>query len=219
MAASAVPSSSMRPSAFPSTCDSLNDSLVLLSQAPGTKSTESFGDMDWGNEDESFEVPKFHFDWGVTKDRSDSNFAEHSQKHATTVPPVVSRLPSSKGLVSSLRGAHSQTPPSSTLMSFPSSATSSQDPDQSTSSGSRRSPSYGSDLDLGGPTRLRQIRNVKNGQNNSSGSDTAGRSYGARTYKRVVSAPLAVMQAGIAQQDQVGVSRLVESMLTHRIRT
>ena len=204
MAASAMPVPPIRSSAFPSSFQSNDKHLAPLSRASDTKPPESFGDMDWGNEDESFEVPKFHFDWGVTKDRSASDSEAHlKSRMATDSSPTVARLLSTKDRILSHHRAYSQTPPSNPSLSEPSSAASIVHSDKSMSSSHKASPSYGSDADLIGSAKSRQFYRAGDEQAGSNGNGTAGRSYGTRTFQRVVSAPVAGAQAISAHQYEV----------------
>jgi len=152
----------------------------------------TFGDMDWAKEDDSFEVPNFHFDWGVAKEKTSTSTTSHigrrpSTRDQSSVMGKVARVP--EGNVTNLP-AISHTPPSTLWTSGPSSAGSSQHRDRSSSSDHKSSSSYDSPAELAAMARLRSSSHVANESSDSGGSGTGGRMYGARTFQRVVSAPL-----------------------------
>jgi hypothetical protein len=112
---------------------------------------EDLDKLTWENEDESFEVPDFHFDWGVAKEKT----REMQRLEALSLGTPPPRPPSGQSSASS---GHLLT-------------------DASTATASSFIPTPPGTL---GST-----------SSGSGGSNGIRRSYGARSFQRVVSAPLA----------------------------
>lgn len=190
MSASAI-HPSVRPSAVSSSFEAPRPSHdTSHSQSPDVKAPDTFGDMDWGNEDESFEVPNFHFDWGVVKDKSAPDHMEQSRKSS----PRSQRSVATKSLgnqerLASHHRTYSQTPPSNPSISGSSSVSSNERPENFTG---HRMISWGdSPAEPAARTGLRTGSDVELAASTSGNSAGAGRMYGGRTFQRVVSAPLA----------------------------
>ncbi len=168
----------------------------------------------WNDEDESFEVPDFHFDWGVIKDKTKTEddargsslsslriSSRKIDKHTT--PPV------------------NNTTPISQTRSGPSSASSAQIlslTDASTASASSLIPTPPAEgISLGGRSSSSHV----SGGSKSGDLGSLGRSYGTRTFQRVVSAPLARSRVEETpyrrdSSDSYNVSRRSEIYRTYR---
>jgi serine/threonine-protein kinase TTK/MPS1 len=139
------------------------------------------------NEDDSFEVPDFHFDWGVSKEKAKADGARELQEQMGILQLDRLRVPREQTPPYTAPDTHS-TPqqPSGSAQSSASSIHVLALTDASTAFGSSLVPTPPG-MEMPPLDRYSSLH-----QNaGSSGSSAAGRTYGGRSFHRVVSAPLA----------------------------
>ncbi|KAK1922453.1 kinase-like domain-containing protein [Papiliotrema laurentii] len=147
-------------------------------------------DLDWDKEDEeSFEVPDFHFDWGVAKEKPQAD-PGGGNEHPGKIDRAVNRHLAQSRTVQQSRPS-SQTPPSALSHSTVASASTSHllESRQASSSPRDAPGSNAIVFDGSGSTRFRST-SIAEDMASSSGSGGSGRIYGARSFQRVVSAPV-----------------------------
>jgi serine/threonine-protein kinase TTK/MPS1 len=147
-------------------------------------------DLDWDKEDEeSFEVPDFHFDWGVAKEKPQAD-PGGGKEHPGKIDRAVNRHLAQSRTVQQSRPS-SQTPPSALSHSTVASASTSHllESRQASSSPRDAPGSNAIVFDGSGSTRFRST-SIAEDMASSSGSGGSGRIYGARSFQRVVSAPV-----------------------------
>lgn len=149
---------------------------------PGVLNGEDSQDLAlyWDNEDDSFEVPDFHFDWGVAaKEKSTLEAGTSSSIAALSLEDFDHHSSDAKSV--------RDTPPSQSGHSNQSSTTSSHIlslTDASTASTSSLVPTPPSDnVPLGSRAATRS--------DITGGSGQSSKSYSSRRFQRVVSAPIA----------------------------
>lgn len=148
--------------------------------------------LEWINDEDSFEMPDFHFDWGVTKEKAQTSAAKVLSKQLASLD--INRV-STKALISSAttttppqakgRYATINTPPLKGASSAQSSASSAHIlslTDASTASASSMVPTP---PNLASATSSRSLASFV--QEPEAGPS---RPYGTRPFQRVVSAPL-----------------------------
>ena len=145
--------------------------------------------LEWINDEDSFEVPDFHFDWGVTKEKVETSSTKALSKHLASldINRASSKAVGSTATPPQLKNRYGtvNTPPLKVTSSAQSSASSAHIlslTDASTASASSMVPTP---PNLTSATSSRSLTSLV--QEPEAGPS---RPYGARTFQRVVSAPL-----------------------------
>ena len=159
----------------------------------GPNSGKGVEGLYWDNEDESFEVPDFHFDWGVTKEKEKTSTnmnmgLESRLEDLNLVQIVVPALRQSQesDVISVLANA---TPPLRYAHSERSSASSARVMSFDDASKASASTPLPTPPNSSAPLASRSMSS-RQPDTGGSGSGQSGRMYGARNFQRVVSAPL-----------------------------
>lgn len=147
-------------------------------------------DLYWDNEDESFEVPDFHFDWGVAKEKTKMEMDVGLEDGLRSLGLDAVPLGKSAGQPDPIGSKTDTTPPSRGPHSAQSSTSSAHVmsmTDASTASASSLLPTPPN------PGETAITRSISSQDSESSGSSGGqpGRTYASRSFQRVVSAPLA----------------------------
>ena len=147
----------------------------------------------WDNEDDSFEVPDFHFDWGVAKEKEKIRAEMGSGVEDNLQALVLDQT--GKGIVRHLPpsvpypGKNDGTPPSRLPHSPQSSASSGHILSLTDASSASASSLFPTPPNPSVPTKSHSASSQASGSSDSS-SGRPGRTYGGRSFQRVVSAPL-----------------------------
>ncbi len=163
------------------------------------------------NEDESFEVPDFHFDWGVAKEKTRTEMGSRVENNleALTLSHLAvgetRRVPSAEMAIPRA----DTTPPPRPLQSTQSSSSSAHImslTDASTASASSMIPTPPNPNSATNSGAL----SSHGSESSASGGGHPGRMYGVRSFQRVVSAPLTRQryegERVVAANDDISVS-------------